>query len=218
MKKIQKIAAVSVLTFTLLAPGFAAAETSKDMAMIDYSKVRVIQMNGMELVPVREMAKSLGYSVKWNQREKSVTLTYSMMMKDKMTEDGMMEDGMMKDKMMEDDMMEDGMMEDKMMEDDMMEDGMMKDKMMEDDMMEDGMMKDKMMEDDMVEDGMMKDKMMDKDMHDMGYTVKITMGQTTFMAGMSEKMLAYEPVMVNNKLYITKDFVEMYLASPSMMK
>lgn len=80
-----------------------------------------MQMNGTELVPLREIAEKLGYSVAWNSEERSVTLTYMGMMRD----DTMMEDdGMMQDDMM---MEDDGMMrDDTMMEDD----GMMRDDMM----------------------------------------------------------------------------------------
>lgn len=84
MNKFQKVTGLSILTLTLLAPGWAGAEEMKDMKsmkmMADYSKVSVMMKDGMELVPLRSIAEPLGYRVQWNGAEQSVSLSYGQMM------------------------------------------------------------------------------------------------------------------------------------------
>ncbi|WP_199614581.1 stalk domain-containing protein [Paenibacillus alkalitolerans] len=150
MNKLQRTAALSMLSLALVVPGVAAAEDMKGMKMqVDYSKVDVMMKNGMELVPLRTIAESLGYTVMWNGDERSISLMYAVMKDDKMMDDKMMDDKMMDNK---------------------------------------------------------------------DYTVKFSVNSDKFMAGMMEKMFSYKPVVMNGTTYVTKDFVEMYLASPAMMK
>jgi hypothetical protein len=141
--------AVSALALTLAAPGVAAADESMMAAKVDYSKADVMNKDGMELVALRGLAESLGYTVTWNEMERSVTLTHGMA-------EGGMADGSMTDK-----------------------------------------------------------SMTDKDMGGM-YAVKITIGSKTATVAMKEQMLADAPVIIDNKTYVTKTFVDMYLASPGM--
>jgi hypothetical protein len=63
------------------------------------------------------------------------------------------------------------------------------------------------------EDKPMADKMMD-----MGYSVKIQISNKTIMVGAKENMIAYAPMIINDKAYVTKDFVDMYLLNEMMMK
>ncbi|WP_248928248.1 stalk domain-containing protein [Paenibacillus hamazuiensis] len=96
-------------------------------------------------------------------------------------------------------------------------DGKMADKTMNDKMNEE--MGGKMSEGKMV-DGAMGDNMQggkmerSKMMSDMTYSVKIRIGSKTIMAGMKEIMLSSAPMIVDDKTYVPKDLIEMYLASP----
>jgi hypothetical protein len=166
MNKFSKIAASTLLTLTLLAPALAAADEMK--AKVDYSKVEVMMKDNMDLVPLRQLAEAYGFQVKWNNDDRSVTLTLSTMMDDKSMTDKSMTDKKMDDTMTDKDM---------------------------------------------------KDKdMKDKPMADMAYTITIKIDDAKFMVGMSDKMLSHAPVIINNKTYVTKDFVETYLAAQMMMK
>jgi hypothetical protein len=102
---------MAVLMLSLAFSGFAHAAALKTMK----------SDSGMELFHLRQASEMYGYSIEWNDMERSVTLAYM----DKMDESMMGDDSMMKDdKMMGDDTM---MKDDKMMGDDTM---MKDDKMM----------------------------------------------------------------------------------------
>jgi hypothetical protein len=163
-------------------------------AKVDYSKADVMNKDGMELVALRGLAESLGYTVTWNEMERSVTLTHGMA-------EGGMADGSMTDKGMADKGMADKGMTDKSMTDKGMTDKGMADKGMADKGMADKGMTDK--------------DMTDKNMGGM-YAVKIAIGSKTATVAMKEQMLADAPVIIDNKTYVTKAFVDMYLASPGM--
>ncbi|UJF32428.1 copper amine oxidase N-terminal domain-containing protein [Paenibacillus hexagrammi] len=97
MKSWKKIAVISMVVFAVALPGAASAEESM-MAGYDYTKVNTIMKDGMELVPLREIAESLGYQVIWGDENRSITINdkKDMMMDDSMkdkTMDGMMEKG-----------------------------------------------------------------------------------------------------------------------------
>lgn len=96
---------VSLIACTLALPGLASAD---EMAAkkFNYSGIEMMKKDGMELVPLREIAESLGFKVIWNGEARSVTLT-KMMMEDK----GTMDDKKMDDKsVMEDKTMNESMM------------------------------------------------------------------------------------------------------------
>ncbi len=107
---------MAVLMLSLAFSGFAHAAALKTMK----------SDSGMELFHLRQASEMYGYSIEWNDMERSVTLAYMDKMDDKMMGD----DTMMKDDMMmgDDTMMKD----DKMMDDSSMmkDDTMMDDKMM----------------------------------------------------------------------------------------
>lgn len=180
MKGFQRWTAVSAIALTLAVPAVAAADEKGMMtAKIDYSKADVMMKDGMELVALRQLAESLGYTVTWDDTERSVTLTSGMTMGGG-------------DKGMTDKQMNDKDMTDKSMTDTGMADKSMTDK------------------------GMADMGMTDKSMADM-YTVKITVGSKTATIAMKEQMLTYAPVIVDNKTYVTKTFIDMYLAEHAMM-
>lgn len=114
---------MAVLMLSLAFSGFAHAAALKTMK----------SDSGMELFHLRQASEMYGYSIEWNDMERSVTLAYMDKMDDKMMgDDSMMKDDKMMDdsSMMKDDkMMDDGSMmkDDKMMGDDTM---MKDDKMM----------------------------------------------------------------------------------------
>jgi len=142
MNKLTKIAATTVLTLTLLAPGLAAANEMK--AMVDYSNVKVVTMGKVELVPLREIAEKLGYEVNWDAKTHFIVLTCTKM----------------------------------------------------------------------------GDSMMMADSKKMGtkYTVKIKIGSKKVTVDMAEKMISNAPTIMSSKTYVSKAFVEMYLANQTMMK
>lgn len=39
-----------------------------------------------------------------------------------------------------------------------------------------------------------------------------------WMVGMTDKMISFAPMIMNDMTYVTKDFIEMYLSSPMMSK
>ncbi|OAS24395.1 hypothetical protein A8708_09270 [Paenibacillus oryzisoli] len=88
---------VGVVACTLALPTFASAEEMMAKSY-DYAGIQTMMKDGMELVPLRQVAESLGFKVTWQDDTHSIVLT---------TMDGK---GMMEDKNMMDDK---GMMEDK---------------------------------------------------------------------------------------------------------
>ncbi|OPH56138.1 hypothetical protein BC351_28620 [Paenibacillus ferrarius] len=83
MKTWKKIITVTVAACTLALPTLASAE-EKMMSKFDYSGVQSITKDGTQLVPLRQIAESLGFKVTWNGESRSVTLMKStMMMEDK---------------------------------------------------------------------------------------------------------------------------------------
>lgn len=95
---------MAVLLLSLAFSGFAHAAALKTMK----------SDSGMELFHLRQASEMYGYSIAWNDMERSVTLVYM----DKMDDTMMGDDSMMKDdNMMSDDSM---MQDDKMMDDDSM--------------------------------------------------------------------------------------------------
>jgi hypothetical protein len=150
MNKFAKIAAATLLTLTLLAPGLATADEMK--AMVDYSKVDMMKKDNMDLAPLRQLAESLGFIVKWNDMDRSITLTLGSMMSDTMG------------------------------------------------------------------DKKMDDKKMDGEMKNMAYSVIIKIDSKNAMVGRTENMLTFAPTLINGKTYVSKDFIEMYLANQMMMK
>ncbi|MGG1519239.1 stalk domain-containing protein [Paenibacillus oryzisoli] len=128
MKNWKTMLMTGVVACTLALPALANADEMMSTKSYDYTSVSTMMKDGMELVPLRQVAESLGYQVSWMGETRSITLS-KMMMDDK---------GMMQDKSMMDDK---GMMQDKSMMDDK---GMMQDKSMMDDK---GMMQDKSMMD-----------------------------------------------------------------------
>lgn len=145
MRKIMKCLTVSMLATALMVPGLVSAADMK--TKVDYSKVTVVQKNGESWVPLRQVADSLGYSVKWNKM--GITLTMKMMMDEDM------------------------------------------------------------------------DKEMDKEMNGMEmkpkpYTITLMPGSKTLMIGMDKVMLEDAPIVMKYTTYVTKAFIETYLANPMM--
>lgn len=101
----KKAMVVTLVACTLALPGLASAEGMM-AKKFNYSGIETMMKDGTELVPLREIAESLGFKVTWNGEARSVTLT-KIMLEDK----GMMDDIKMEDK---------GMMEDKTMKENMM--------------------------------------------------------------------------------------------------
>ncbi|MGG1554466.1 stalk domain-containing protein [Paenibacillus ferrarius] len=208
MKNWKTMVFTGVVACTLALPALANADEMMNKISYDYTGVTTMMKDGMELVPLRQVAESLGYQVSWMGETRSITLS-KMLMDDKgmMQDKSMMDDkGMMQDKSMMDDK---GMMQDKSM---MGDKGMMKDKSMMDDK---GMMQDKSMMDDkgmMQDKSMMDDKgmMQDKSMADSkGIMLQID-SKTVQIGGMTE-MVMYAPVLIDSTTYVTKAFVDMYL-------
>ncbi|WP_261304501.1 copper amine oxidase N-terminal domain-containing protein [Paenibacillus andongensis] len=91
MKRWKKAMVVSLVACTLALPGLASAEEMM-AKKFNYSGIETMMKDGTELVPLREIAESLGFKVTWDGETRSVTLMKSM------TEDkGMMDDKTMKD-------------------------------------------------------------------------------------------------------------------------
>ncbi|RTE11313.1 stalk domain-containing protein [Paenibacillus whitsoniae] len=190
MKNWRTMLMTGVVACTLALPALANADEMMNKNSYDYTGVTTMMKDGMELVPLRQVAESLGYQVWWMGETRSITLSKTMM-DDK---------GMMQDKSMMDDK---GMMKDKTMMDDK---GMMQDKSM---MGDKGMMQDKSMMD---SKGMMEDKsmMQDKSMVDSkGIMLQID-SKSVQIDGMTELMM-YAPVLIDSTTYVTKAFVDMYL-------
>lgn len=98
---------LAALVLSLAFAGVGSAATPKT--------IKTIKKDGMELVHLRQAAEMYGYSVKWDGKEKSVTLIYTgKMTDDKMTDNKMMDNKMMDDKMTDDKMMNDPKMDNSM--------------------------------------------------------------------------------------------------------
>lgn len=69
-----------------------------------------------------------------------------------------------------------------------------------------------------MDDKKMDDKTKTNKMMDMSYTVMLKINSKTIMVGQMEKMLSYSPMIINDKTYVAKDFVDMYLMDSMMMK
>jgi hypothetical protein len=102
MKTWKKAMVVSLVVCTLALPGMASAEEMM-AKKFNYSGIETMMKDGTELVPLREIAESLGFKVTWNGESRSVILT-KMMMEDK----GMMDDKKMEDKTKNESMMKMG--------------------------------------------------------------------------------------------------------------
>ncbi|MCD1259943.1 copper amine oxidase N-terminal domain-containing protein [Paenibacillus athensensis] len=157
--------AVAVLAGALTLTGAASAQDM--MPKYDYSKVDVMMQNGMELVPLRQVAESLGFKVSWNGQNRSVTLGMGMGMGDGMMGDGMKDGGMMGDEGMGDGMKDGGMMGD-----------------------------------DSMKDGMMNGK---------GRLLMIMIGSNMATIDGKSVELDYAPMIMHDKTYVSKAFVDMYL-------
>ena len=79
MKKMMKWAAVSVLAAAIMVPSLASAAEMK--TMVDYTKVAVVMKDGQSLVPLRQVAESLGYQVSWTKS--AIVLTKNVMVSSK---------------------------------------------------------------------------------------------------------------------------------------
>lgn len=104
MKTWKKAMVASLVICTLVLPGMASAEEMM-VKKFNYSGIETMMKDGTELVPLREIAESLGFKVTWNGESRSVILT-KMMMEDK----GMMDDKKMEDKTKNESMMKMGNM------------------------------------------------------------------------------------------------------------
>ncbi|MBB6730143.1 hypothetical protein [Cohnella zeiphila] len=200
MHRMKRLLAVSSLVLTLTAPA-AASAASMDMMkpMVDDGKTDTVTKDGMELVALRPIAESLGYQVAWNTMDHSVTLTCTTMMNDGESD-------------MTNPPMGDMSMTDKSMTDKSMTDKSMTDKSMTDKSMTDTSMTDKSMTDTSMMDKSMTDKSMTR-----VYSVNIMIGSKTATIDTMKTMLTDAPVVIGNKTYVTKAFVDMYLAGHAMM-
>jgi len=188
MGLLGKMTVMAVLAGALTISGAAGAQEMTPK--YDYSQVDVMMQGGMELVPLRQVAESLGFKVSWNGQNRSVTLGMG---------DGMMDGGMMGDEGMGDGM-KDGS--------GMMGDGMMDDSMMGDEGMGDEMMDDK---------GMMGGKSMDEGMmNGKGRLIMIMIGSKMATVDAQEVELDYAPLIMHDKTYVSKAFVDMYLLGGGM--
>jgi hypothetical protein len=79
MKKMMKWTAVSVLAAAIMVPSLASAAEMK--MMVDYTKVAVVMKDGQSLVPLRQVAESLGYQVSWTKS--AIVLTKNVMVSSK---------------------------------------------------------------------------------------------------------------------------------------
>ena len=184
---------MAVLALSLAFSGFAHAAALKTMK----------SDSGMELFHLRQASEMYGYSIEWNEMDRSVTLVYM----DKMDDSMMGDDTMMKD----DKMMDDSSM---MKDDKMMGDGSM---MKDDKMMDDGsMMKDDKMMDDgsmMKDDGsMMKD---DKMMVPAGKMIKLWIDSKEIMIDGMKVTLDTAPMIFDGSTYVVETLITKYM-KPAM--
>jgi hypothetical protein len=188
MIAIKKTAAASILSLSLLFPGFVYADgmgamngtmsTTMDQGMkMDSADMPGMMMESMDYVPLRQFADALGYKVMWNAADRSITMTFIGMNMDM----GMGNKGM-------------GM-------------SMGTDKSM-------NMNMDVNMDSSM---GMTGDMETDMGMASM-YTVKVFLDSKDIYIGMEKQMLAHAPVVMNGKACVTKDFIAKYLLAPFMMQ
>lgn len=92
---------VGIVACTLALPTLASADEMM-AKKYDYTGIQTMMKDGTELVPLRQIAESLGFKVTWQAETSSIVLA-KMMMEDKgmMDDKSMMEDkNMMKDKSM----------------------------------------------------------------------------------------------------------------------
>ncbi|SFJ51759.1 Copper amine oxidase N-terminal domain-containing protein [Paenibacillus sp. UNC496MF] len=82
MNKSLKRAIAPALALAVMVPAMAyAAAMNGDSGMtakVDYSRVTVMKKDGHELVPLRQIAMSLGYSVDWTKQAVMLTRTGMM--------------------------------------------------------------------------------------------------------------------------------------------
>lgn len=190
MKRWKVWVAVSALSMAVAAGPGAAYADEMTMAKPDYGKVDVMMKDGMDWVPLRQVAESLGYTVAWHEADRSITLSMPKMgMGDGMTDKSMTDNGMI-DKDMTDKGMTDKGMADKGMTDKGMTDKSMTDK-----------------------------SMTDKGMAEMqgAYVVTIQIGSMKASIAGKETDLTFAPVIMTDKTYVTKSFVDSVLVT-SMMK
>ncbi|MFD0696035.1 stalk domain-containing protein [Paenibacillus sp. GCM10027628] len=156
MRTWKKMMVVTMVACTLAIPAWANAEEMM-APKFNYSGIETMNKDGVELVPLRQVAEALGYKVMWNGENRSVMLT-KMRMEDGKT-------------------MDDKKMEDKKMDDMTMKDGSM--------------------------------SMMD--------SIAIQIDSKTIMIGKMEAMLMSAPTIMNDKTYVSKEFVDMYLVKEVKM-
>ncbi|RKP58193.1 copper amine oxidase N-terminal domain-containing protein [Cohnella endophytica] len=174
---------LAALVLSLTFAGLASAATPK-----------TIKKDGMELVHLRQAADMYGYSVKWDAKEKSVTLIYSGKM------------------------MDDKMMDNKMMDNKMTDNKMTDNKMTDDKMTDDKMMDNKMTDNKMTDNKMTDNKMMDNSMKQGGKTIKLWIGSKKITVDGNQVKLDSAPVLYRNNTYVTAALVTKYLKPASMME
>ncbi|MFC4810637.1 hypothetical protein [Paenibacillus sp. GCM10023250] len=164
MSRSLKRAIAPALALAVMVPAMAyAADMNGEAGMtakVDYSQVTVMKKDGHELVPLRQIAMSLGYGVNWTKQAVVLTRT------------GMTGAGMQNADM-----------------NDMKDMKEMKD------------MKD--MTSGMSDSSAMKPQ---------PYMVTLMPGSTRVMAGMAAKTADYAPVVIMGRTYVTKPFVDTFLA------
>lgn len=99
MKTWKNAMVVILLACTLALSGLASAEEMM-AKKFNYSGIETMLKDGTELVPLRQIAESLGFKVIWNGEARSVTLTKMMMEDQKMEDKDLMEEKTMKENMM----------------------------------------------------------------------------------------------------------------------
>ncbi|MBO7747695.1 hypothetical protein I8J29_26250 [Paenibacillus sp. MWE-103] len=159
MNRSLKRAIAPALALAVMVPAMAyAADMNGDSSMtakVDYSRVTVVKKDGHELVPLRQIAMSLGYGVDWTKQAVVLTRT------------GMTGMGM-------------------------------------------GMQNSDMTD---MTDASGMNAMTDRSgMKPQPYAVTLMPGSTRVMAGMAAKTADYAPVVIMGKTYVTKPFVETFLA------
>ncbi|BBI33917.1 stalk domain-containing protein [Cohnella abietis] len=168
---------LAALILSLAFAGLASAATPK-----------LIKKDGNELVHLRQAAEMYGYSVKWDGKEKSVTLIYN-------------------DKMMDSKMKDDKMKDDKMMDEKMTDDKMMDSKMTDDKMTDDKMMDSKMTDDKMTDDSMKQGVQ----------TIKLWIGSKNITVDGKLVKLDAAPILYRNNTYVVAALVTKYMKPSSIM-
>jgi hypothetical protein len=212
MKRWKVWVAASALSMVVAAGSGAASAEEMMAAKPDYSKVDVMMKDGMDWVPLRQVAEDMGYTVTWNETDRSVTLKRPSEMGTGMMDKGTA-DKSMAGQGMADNGMADKSMTDKGMADNSMTDKGMMDKSMTDKGMTDNGMADKSMTDKGMMDKSMSDKgMAGQEMSD-EYVVMLQIGSKKAAVNGKESDLTFAPVIWSDKTYVTKAFVESVLAS-----